>query len=144
MHILDRASAKEGDFWRESTDMEIVTMAGWPSCVAYSRRRPGNPIPNDGNSSPSGDGKDNNVPRMMGRAEVLVAWGPPIKPLVLQPTNWLGPRLRVEMKERLETKDREERVAVMASGLAAGMSLVAGWAFQQPWLVNGVKGLVGV
>ena len=37
MHIFDRAADAEGDFWREATDVQVVTMTGWPSLVAYGQ-----------------------------------------------------------------------------------------------------------
>jgi len=43
-----------------------------------------------------------------------------------------------------EVKGREERMAVVGSGLAVGAGLAMGWAVQQPWVVETVKGLVGV
>jgi len=48
------------------------------------------------------------------------------------------------MRGRLERRDREERMAVVGSGLAVGAGLAMGWAVQQPWVVETVKGLVGV
>jgi len=142
MHILDRDRAAEGNFWREATDVRVVTMAGWPSLVAY-----GPPINRHWKVGSGRDGtksSDSTYMRVLGRAEVMVTWGPPVKPLKGQPCNWLGPCLRDEMSSRLEIKDREERAAIVGSGLAVGASLAMGWAFQQPWVIERVKELVGV
>lgn len=72
---------------------------------------------------------------MVGRAEVLVEW---------EAAGGVGPRLRVEMRGRAERRDREERVAVVGSGLAVGAGLAVGWAGQRPWVVDTVKGFVGL
>ena len=115
MHILNQIGVREQNLWRDPFDVQVVTMAGWPSCVAY--RSKGDQV------------------KTIGRAEVQVTWGKPIKPLPLEPTNWLGRRLRVEMMARLERKEKGMRRLKVATGLA----LAAGVMVSRPGLLEGLK-----
>lgn len=143
MHIVNRAADAEGDFWREATDVQVVTMTGWPSLVAYGphvNRNRG--IGRSGKNQAEPEQRE--FMRVLARAEVVVTWGEHVKPLEVQPTNWLGPSLRKEMSNRLDRKEREERAAILGSGLAVGIQLAMGWIFQQPWVIAKAKELVGV
>jgi len=164
MHMLNPRSVngKGAMGERGRCDLEIVRMVGWPGCVAY-RSYTGTPeaaVDDDNDDadcnaklsigSSSSDNNDSEKERtkppkpvIVGKAEVVVSWGPPNRPLKAQATNWLGPRLRVEMKRRLEARDREERKNVLAAGGLVGTALAGAWMVGQPWFGRGLEGVMG-
>lgn len=139
-------------------------MAGWPICIAYTptpttptppTTPPTTPIPTPNEKS---TGPVN--AKIIGRAEVLVQWGTPVEPLAVRSPGrdgeWLGRRLRGEMRGRVERRDRdmeekrdrEERYAVGGAGMMVGVGLAAvGWAVQSQSQGGGwgdaVRGVVG-
>lgn len=144
MRSLDREEGmREEEQVREKMDLEVVVMGGWPSCVAYSPPKLGEGV---GSVDAEDEDKDEEERGMqvVGRADVLVMWGAPVKPLSVERDDWLGPSLRAVVERRNERRDREERNAVLGSGLAIGASLAVGWVFQQPWVVDTVRGFIGV
>jgi len=93
-----------------------------------------------------------------------VQWGTPAEPFAVRSPGrdgeWLGRRLRGEMrgrverrdrdiKEMVEKRDREERYAVGGAGMMVGVGLAAvGWAVQNQNQGGGwgdaVRGVVGL
>ncbi|KAF6234932.1 hypothetical protein HO173_006862 [Letharia columbiana] len=143
MHILNATEHREEDDWRRNTDLEVVTMAGWPSCVAY---RP-NAADGPGPKKKKGPKPKLGVNRI-GRAEVCVTFGPAVKPLSVQPDNWLGKRLRVEMTERDAAKraaDAKAAVAKKVAVLGVGVSAVLGLEYLvgHPSTLDEVLGYLG-
>ena len=125
---------EEADSRRKTTDVQIVTMAGWPSLVANGTRMSYDWSVGLKHAEIERVQKD--YRRILGRADVLVTCGQPVKPLKEQSINWLGPSLRDEMGARLEKKDRR---VIVGSGLAAQTNWAVGWVFQQPWIVRMVR-----
>lgn len=131
MHILNEAERREEDDYRRNTDLEVVTMAGWPSCVAYR------PTADDGHKKAKGNGEK---PRLgihrIGKAEVCVTFGRSIKPLNVEPENWLGKRLRVEMTERHEVKEKTAAVKRRVGGLGVAVTAMMGleYVIANPWI----------
>lgn len=118
-------------------------MAGWPSCVAY---RP-NAADGPGPKKKKGPKPKLGVNRI-GRAEVCVTFGPAVKPLSVQPDNWLGKRLRVEMTERDAAKraaDAKAAVAKKVAVLGVGVSAVLGLEYLvgHPSTLDEVLGYLG-
>lgn len=145
MHILNDTEHGEEDDFRRNTDVEVVTMAGWPSCVAYR--------PNaDAGHKEGGQLKKQKEGKMaklginsIGEAEVCVTFGPAIKPLSNEPENWLGKSLRVEMTERQEVKSAKDRNATIARR-AAGLGVTVlglGYVVGNPWILEAAKGYLG-
>lgn len=140
MHILNRIEHQEEDDWRRNTDLEVVTMAGWPGCVAY---RPHS----DAEGKKEMGKKEKLGVNRIGRAEVCVTFGTPIKPLSVEPNNWLGKRLRVEMTERDEVKRAEDRKAAVAKkagvlGVAVSAMLGLKYVVANPWILDEVSRFV--
>ena len=145
MHILNKDERDEEDNWRRNTDLEVVTMAGWPSCVAYRAHA------DDGNKD-DGQEKDEQTATLginsIGKAEVCVTFGPAIKPLSVEPENWLGKRLRVEMTERDEVKSAKGKTAALerrAVGLGVAVSAMLGLTYVvgNPWILEEAMGYLG-
>lgn len=149
MHILNKTEHREEDDWRRNTDLEVVTMAGWPSCVAYR------PNADDGKED---DGQEKRRKKKgkkaklginrIGRAEVCVTFGKAIKPLAVEPENWLGKRLRVEMTERDKVKSARDKKAAITrkvAGLGAAVTAVMGleYAVGNPSILEEVMGYLG-
>ena len=149
MHILNKTEHRAEDDWRRNTDVEVVTMAGWPSCVAFR------PNADEGKKKNKDNGqkeKENKSPKLgihrIGRAEVCVTFGSPIKPLSVEPRNWLGRRLRVEMTERGAVKSARDKGAAVTrkvAGLGVAVSAVLGleYVIGHPWVMDGVMGYLG-
>lgn len=145
MHILNKDEHDEEDNWRRNTDLEVVTMAGWPSCVAYR------PNADDGNKDDAQEKKEKRAKlgiNRIGKAEVCVTFGPAIKPLSVEPENWLGKRLRVEMTERDEVKSAKGRIAALegrAVGLGVAVSAMLGlrYVVGNPWILEEAMGYLG-
>ena len=151
MHILNESEHREEDNWRRNTDLEVVTMAGWPGCVAYR------PDADDGeNAKEKGKERENEggKPKLginrIARAEVCVSFGSAIKPLSVEPENWLGKRLRVEMTERDAARKAKERSAAVAkkvagiglAGVGVAVSAVLGLKYvdENPWVRDKLVG----
>ena len=145
MHILNAKEHREEDDFRRNSDVEVVTMAGWPSCVAY---RPHADVgkTKDGQWKKQETGRKAKLEiKRIGRAEVCVTFGPAIKPLGDEPENWLGKSLRVEMTERQEVmsaKDKNTAIARRAAGLGVTV-LGLGYLVGNPWILEGAKGYLG-
>ena len=149
MHILNQSQVKHDDLWRENNETRVVTMAGWSGCEAYHAAPAAHAVLSSRNGGKKKRrrraGSSNEVQVIIGRAEVVVHWGKPIKPLVLEPTNWLGPRLRNEMRARLERDEQwAQRRAVAGAGAAMAVVMSLGWVARLPWVIKGVKGAVGL
>ncbi len=143
MHILNKDEHDEEDNWRRNTDLEVVTMAGWPGCVAF---RP-NGADGEKRTKKKGEKVKLGINRI-GKAEVCVTFGPPIKPLSVEPENWLGKRLRVEMTERNEVKSAKDKVAAVerkaaALGVAVSAMLGLGYVVGSPWVLEEAMGYLG-
>ena len=140
MHILNVDEHDEEDDYRRNTDLEVVTMAGWPSCVAY---RP------NADDSQKGKKKNGQKARLgvhrIGKAEVCVTFGPVVKPLSVEPKNWLGKRLRVEMTERHELRNKTAAVKRNVAGLGVAVTAMMGleYAVSNPWILKKAKGYLG-
>ena len=141
MHILNETEHREEDNWRRNTDVEVVTMAGWPSCVAYR------PIADEGKKNNKGKKSKLGINRI-GRAEVCVTFGPAIRPLSSEPEDWRGKSLRVEMTERDEVKkakDRNAGVAKKVAGLGVAVSAMLGleYVIANPKILEEAMGYLG-
>ena len=143
MHILNQTEHREEDNWRSNTNLEVVTMAGWPRCVAYR------PNGNDRQKKKNGKGKKAKLGiNSIGKAEVCVTFGSAIKPLSIEPKNWLGKRLRVEMTERDEVKkakDKNAAVTKKVAGLGVAVSAMLGleYVVKNPRILEEVMGYLG-
>ncbi|KAL6713820.1 hypothetical protein ACLMJK_008314 [Lecanora helva] len=127
MHILDRKSSNssssterrknrglESDMIGEHMETQVVTMAGWPSLVWYTRFR----VLSDGKMGVGGkgrEGRERMMTKVLARAEVVVEWG---KAVVVESSadsnvkpsddsNWLGLSLREEMERRMRRQEGE-------------------------------------
>ena len=127
-------------------------MAGWPSCVAYRPNAADGEKADDGQGPMKKEKKKGPKPKLgvnrIGRAEVCVTFGPAVKPLSVQPDNWLGKRLRVEMTERDAAKraaDAKAAVAKKVAVLGAGVSAVLGLEYLvgHPSTLDEVLGYLG-
>jgi hypothetical protein len=160
MHILDHTPISD---LKTPQKTRIITMAGWPSCIAYTPTPTPTPTPTTPNEKSTGPVNA----KVLGRAEVLVQWGTPPEPFAVRSPGrdgeWLGRRLRGEMRGRVEKRDRdrgreermemdrrdrEERYAVGGAGMMVGVGLAAvGWAVQSQSQGGGwgdaVRGVVG-
>lgn len=140
MHILNGDEHHEEDDYRRNTDLEVVTMAGWPSCVAYR------PNADDWQKKKKKNGQKAKLGvHRIGKAEVCVTFGPAVKPLSVEPENWLGKRLRVEMTERHEVKNKTAAVKRNVAGLGVAVTAIMGleYVVANPWILNEVKGYLG-
>lgn len=140
MQILNKAEHREEDDYRRNTDLEVVTMAGWPSCVAYR------PTANDGRKKKKKNGEKAKLGvHRIGKAEVCVTFGRAIKPLSVEPENWLGKRLRVEMTERHEVKEKAAVVKSRVAGLGVGVVAMMGleYVVANPWIREDLMGYLG-
>lgn len=148
MHILNKTEHREEDDWRRNTDLEVVTMAGWPSCVAYRPNADGGKK-DDGHQMKQRIGKKAELGiNRIGRAEVCVTFGSAIKPLSVEPENWLGKRLRVEMTERDEVqkaKDKNAAITKKVAGVGVAVSAILGleYVVGHPWILDEVMGYLG-
>lgn len=145
MHKLDKSAghSKTAQRNQDRYDLEIVIMAGWPSCVAYradfyfdeddAARDYGYGISNRTNNNRILKKRKPPLPITISKADVLTSWGQPLLPHQDQAETWLGPRLRVEMKRRL---DSEERRNVVVPGVIAGTALASAWVYQS-WFAEG-------
>lgn len=133
MDVLNRSERREDDDWRRNSDVEVVTMAGWPGCVAYRPRADDDDRGNDDEKQKTKNKGEKKTEKngakkaelgihRIGRAEVCVTFGSPIEPLSVEPENWLGKRLRAEMTERDATA-AERAKAAAAAKKAAGLGL---------------------
>ena len=147
MHILNAIAHKEADAFRRNTDSEVVTMAGWPSCIAY---RPG--ATTDGQTEEEKKKKKKKQPTLgitrIDRAEVCVTFGPAVKPTSVEPENWLGKSLRAEMTEREQARGAAEKTAAVARraaglGMAAWAALGARYVVANPWIRDEVVEYLG-
>lgn len=129
MHVLNGSERRDDDDWRRISDVEVVTMAGWPGCVAY---RPRAADHDRKKQKQKGETKKDRGKKAelgihrIGRAEVCVTFGSPIEPLSVEPENWLGKRLRVEMAERdnaAAERAKGARDAAAVAKKAAGLGL---------------------
>lgn len=118
MHILNwtgtyNPTAKLG---RKRGDVEVVTMVGWPGCVAYREIFAG------------GGDEGREGPVRIAKAEVMVGWGRALGVGEKQAGMWLGPRLRVEMERRLGEErewERGQRMTVVYPGVLVTGTLLA-------------------
>lgn len=150
MHVLNGSERREDDDWRRNSDVEVVTMAGWPGCVAYR------PHADDHDEKKKNEKKGEKKKAVkkaqlgihrIGRAEVCVTFGSPIEPLSVEPDNWLGKRLRVEMTERADAaavvekaKGTRDAVAKKAAGLGLGVVASAAAVLGLGYAVGGSGG----
>ena len=117
-------------------------MAGWPSCVAYR------PTTDHGHNEEK-NGKQGKLGiHRIGKAEVCVTFGPAVKPMSVEPENWLGKRLRVEMTERHDAKLANEKIAAVrrnVAGLGVAVTAMLGleYVVGHPWIVEEVMGYLG-
>ncbi len=124
-------------------------MAGWPSCVAYRPRA------DDGEKEAGKKergGKAELGINRIGKADVCVTFGSAIKPLSIEPENWLGKRLRVEMTERHEVKKVEDKSAAVAKRAGLGFAglgitvsaLLLRYLVENRWILDEVTGYFGL
>lgn len=129
MHVLNGSERRDDDDWRRISDVEVVTMAGWPGCVAYRPRAADHDKKKQkqkGETEKDRGKKAELGIHRIGRAEVCVTFGSPIEPLSVEPENWLGKRLRVEMAERdnaAAERAKGARDAAAVAKKAAGLGL---------------------
>lgn len=149
MHILNKTEHLEEDNWRRNTDLEVVTMAGWPSCVAYRPDADGGGKKDDERKKKKKRGKKAKLGvNRIGKAEVCVTFGKAIKPLAVEPENWLGKRLRVEMTERdlvKSARDQKAAIAKRVAGLGAALTAMIGleYAVANPKILEEAMGYLG-
>ncbi|CAF9919077.1 hypothetical protein IMSHALPRED_004516 [Imshaugia aleurites] len=139
MKIINKTEHDEEDDWRRNTDVEVVTMAGWPSCVAYR------PNADDGKRGKREKGTRAKLGvNRIARADVCVTFGPAIRPLSIEPENWLGKRLRVEMTERDEVKKAKDKAKkVAALGVAVSAMLGLGYIIADTNVLEEAMGYLG-
>ena len=151
MHILSECERQEEERRCRNTDVEVVTMAGWPGCVAY---RPNATDDRGIEKRKSGERRMLGIHRIA-RAEVCVTFGPAIKPSSVGPENWLGTRLRAEMTARDQAKKAEHRtdenaavtkvagLGIAGLGVTVSAILWLKYAVGSPWILDEVMGYVG-
>ena len=139
MKISNKTEHDEEDDWRRNTDVEVVTMAGWPSCVAYR------PNADDGKRGKREKGTRAKLGvNRIARADVCVTFGPAIRPLSIEPENWLGKRLKVEMTERDEVKKAKDKAKkVAALGVAVSAMLGLGYIIADTNVLEEAMGYLG-
>ncbi|KAM0806377.1 hypothetical protein BDR22DRAFT_828844 [Usnea florida] len=155
MHICNQSEHRDEDDWRRNTDVEVVTMAGWPGCVAY---RPGHAVDDVKDEKKKKDEKERGesnsdektrlAAHRIGSAEVCVTFGPAVLPVSLKAENWLGKRLRVEMAERDQVqraKEKSEAIKKNVAGVGVAVSAILGleYVLVNPWIWDEVRGFLG-